>query len=153
LDPRLLAPVVRRNVWLKASVVAADEREQGKRIILNYGHTVGHAVESVAGYALAHGEAVAVGMVAAANIAVAIDWLAPEDAARQEALLRAYGLATSVSASSGVRPAQVLETMGRDKKATGRALRWVLPTRIGSVGVARNLPHDLVRRTLEALLE
>ena len=153
LDPRLLVPVVRRNVWLKASVVAADEREQGRRIILNYGHTVGHAVESVAGYALAHGEAVAVGMVAAANIAVAIGWLAPEDAARQRALLQAYGLPTSVPASSGVRLERVLEAMGRDKKSEGRALRWVLPTRIGCVEVARNVPYDLVQRTLEALLE
>ncbi len=149
----VLAAIVRRNVWLKARVVTADERERGGRIALNYGHTVGHAVEAAANYALSHGEAVAVGMAAAARLAVAIGWLSPVEAARQDELLRAFGLRTALPVGLGLRPQTVQEIMQRDKKAQGQALRWVLPTRIGAVKVARNLPDELVRQTLEGVLE
>ncbi|MHB1006923.1 MAG: 3-dehydroquinate synthase [Chloroflexota bacterium] len=150
LEMEAIVPVVRRNVWLKASVVAADEREGGRRVILNYGHSVGHALEVTSDFALSHGEAVALGMVAAADLAVRLGNLSPADAARQNALLRAFGLATAYASPANV--GAVLAAMGRDKKVIGGSLRWVLAERVGTVKVARNVPDAVVRQTVEALI-
>src|SRR5207245_8819755 len=96
LDPTAaeeLAPVVARSIELKDDIVERDERESGDRMLLNYGHTVGHALEAGAGYGtLLHGEAVAVSMQAAARIAQRLDMLSADDARRQTELLRQLGL-------------------------------------------------------------
>jgi 3-dehydroquinate synthase len=152
LDPALMPSVVRRNVWIKARVVGADEREQGERVILNYGHTVGHALEAVSGFRLSHGEAVALGMVASADLAVRLGRLAPADAERQNALLRAFGLPTAVPAGLPADPAAVLAAMGRDKKVEAGSIRWVLAAGVGAVDVVRDVPEEAVRCTLEAMM-
>src|SRR5712691_3762482 len=88
----VLAPIIERSIELKATVVERDERESGERMLLNYGHTVGHALEAGAGYgAVLHGEAVAVGMQAAAAIAQRLELLEATDARRQAELLRVLG--------------------------------------------------------------
>lgn len=153
LDPALLPPVVRRNVWIKASVVGADEREQGERVILNYGHTAGHALEAASGYRLNHGESVALGMAAAAGLAVRLGRLTGEDAARQNALLGAFGLPATVPDGIVAGPEAVLAAMARDKKVETGAIRWVLASCVGSVDVVRDVPEDSVRRSLEAVLK
>src|SRR6185369_14396400 len=92
-DGEVLAPIVARSIELKADIVERDERESGDRMLLNYGHTVGHALEAASGYgALLHGEAVAVGMQAAAYIAQRLEMLSADEARRQTDLLRVLGL-------------------------------------------------------------
>lgn len=152
LEPQLLPAVVRRNVWLKARVVAGDERERGERVILNYGHTLGHALEAASNYALTHGEAVAIGMAAAADLAVRLGRLSPAAAARQNALLRAFGLPVSPPPGLNLDAERVLATMARDKKVEGGAIRWVLAEDVGRVSVERQVPEEQLRLTLKAVL-
>ncbi len=143
----LLTTVVQRAVAVKVAVVSADEREQGLRIILNYGHTLGHALEATLGYAeLLHGEAVAIGMHAAARIAVDMGIFAAADAERQRRLLEAYGLPTSFP--TDVDREQVLALTLRDKKVQNRQIHWVLPVSIGTVSVRDDVPEALVRSVL-----
>ncbi len=143
----LMTSVVRRAVAVKVAVVSADEREQGVRIILNYGHTLGHALEAVLGYeGLLHGEAVAIGMHAAARIAVEMGIFAAADAERQRHLLEAYGLPTRFPTDVDLE--QVLALTLRDKKVQNRQIRWVLPVSIGTVSVRDDVPDALVRSVL-----
>jgi 3-dehydroquinate synthase len=129
-DPDALRTLVLDSVRFKAQVVAEDELESGRRAILNYGHTIGHGLEAAASYALAHGEAVAAGMVAAAHLAR--EKLGTDLVALHEALLAAAGLPTTVPS---VEPEKVLDAMGRDKKrrtADGPAgYRFVLLEDVG----------------------
>jgi 5-deoxy-5-amino-3-dehydroquinate synthase len=123
-DPDVLAEVIARCVEIKARVVAADEYERsGVRAVLNYGHTVAHALETATGHALLHGEAVAVGLVFAAQLGAVLERVSPDVPARTEALLHALGLPTY--APPGLRAADLLEIMARDKKSAG-ALTFVL---------------------------
>jgi 3-dehydroquinate synthase len=127
-DPEVITEVVRRGVAVKARIVAADEREAGDRALLNYGHTIGHAIEAVTGYGTyRHGEAVALGMVAAARLGERLGISETGLADRTVALLERLGLPTG-----GVRvdPAELWEVMARDKKAKG-GVRFVLCTRPG----------------------
>jgi 3-dehydroquinate synthase len=139
--PKLLAPdldfyleVIARCCELKAGVVAADEREGGLRAVLNYGHTFGHALETRMEYRIAHGEAVAIGMVMAANFAAANGELPADAARRQRELLAALGLPTSMA---GVDPDEIVALMARDKKTSRGELRLVLPRDIGTVEVRK----------------
>ncbi|MBW3602573.1 MAG: 3-dehydroquinate synthase [Actinobacteria bacterium] len=147
-DPELLADVVVRGVAIKAGVVAADERESGRRALLNYGHTVGHAVEALAGYGtFRHGEAVALGMVFAARLGERLGVSAPGLAARTVALLRALGLPTG-----GLRldPAAVWAVLARDKKARA-GVRFVLCARPGEALVVDQPDRRLVDEVLRTL--
>jgi 3-dehydroquinate synthase len=123
-DLDALAPLVERAIAVKAEVVGADEREAGRRAILNYGHTLGHALERLARYqGLRHGEAVALGMVFAARVAEATGLAAPGLTEGHVALLRAAGLPVGGVALD---PDEVLAAMGTDKKHAGGGLRLVL---------------------------
>lgn len=142
-----LTAIVRRAVAVKVGVVSRDEREQGERITLNYGHTVGHAVEALMGYGpLLHGEAVAIGMHAAARIAVAMGLCDAGLVERQRRLLAAYGL--SVAVPHGLDPEAIIAATLRDKKVQARRVRWVLPTAVGSVVVRDDVPEELVRAAI-----
>jgi 3-dehydroquinate synthase len=146
LTERLTA-IIRRAVAVKVVVVSSDEFERGERITLNYGHTIGHAVEALMGYGpLLHGEAVALGMHAAARIAVAMGLCDASLVARQLRLLTAYGL--SVALPPGLDPEAILATTLRDKKVQAGRVRWVLPTAIGSVVVRDDVPEELVRSVI-----
>ncbi len=148
-DPAVLARVVAGSVRIKAAVVAGDEREEsGARQCLNLGHTVGQALEAVAGYGrLHHGEAVAVGLVAAGEIALrqGTGWAA-RDQERLVGLLRAAGLPTRMPA--GIGREDLLAAMVRDKKTLAGQLRWVLPLRTGAVAVGQLVPEPVVREVL-----
>lgn len=146
-DAAAFADLIRRAVAVKVAVVNADEREQGERIILNYGHTIGHAVEALAGYGgLLHGECVAIGMHAAARIAVALGVCDPALVERQQALLAAYSLAVAMPA--GLDPDAILALTLRDKKVQAKRIRWVLPTAVGTVVVRDDVPESVVRAVL-----
>jgi 3-dehydroquinate synthase len=144
-----LTAIIRRAVAVKVEVVSIDEFEQGERITLNYGHTIGHAVEALMGYGpLLHGEAVAIGMHRAARIAARLKLCDEELVSRQWLLLGAYGL--SVALPPGLDPAAILAATLRDKKVRAGRVRWVLPTAIGSVAVRDDVPEELVRAALQA---
>ncbi|MDH5527633.1 MAG: 3-dehydroquinate synthase [Nitrospirota bacterium] len=133
LEPGVTARVVRRCCELKAQVVADDEREtSGRRAILNYGHTVGHAIEAVTGYKeYLHGEAVGLGMVAAARIAHRLGRLAEAESEAQRALLERFGLPTEIP--QHLDRAAIADAMGLDKKVASGKIRLILADRIGHV--------------------
>jgi shikimate kinase / 3-dehydroquinate synthase len=142
----LLCEIVARCIALKASVIEEDEREQGRRAILNYGHTVAHALENIAGYgALLHGEAVALGMVVAAAIAEQAGMFANADVKRQNALLKALGLPTTWSGPIVIE--DILAAIQLDKKVTNKQVRWVMPQHIGSVSVTP-MPEHIVHNVI-----
>ncbi|ACR70751.1 3-dehydroquinate synthase [Edwardsiella ictaluri] len=144
LEPSALVYCIRRCCELKAQVVAEDEREQGRRALLNLGHTFGHAIEAEMGYGnWLHGEAVAAGTMMAARVACRLGYLQPQQAERMSALLTRAGL--PVQGPAGMIPDAYLPHMLRDKKVLGGTLRLVLPTAIGSAEVFAGVSHDVVR--------
>lgn len=146
--PADLAGAVARAIRAKARVVLADERERegGVRTALNFGHTLGHAIEAAHGYrGLLHGEAVAVGMRVAAELSVACAGLAPEARVRLEAMLDHVGLPVKMPAT---RLGDLLEAMSRDKKRSSAGVRWVLTPHMGDASVPRAVPYPLVRAAL-----
>ena len=146
-EPALLRKAIAACCRIKAGVVERDEKEGGLRMILNFGHTLAHAIEAVRGYGrLSHGEAVAVGMVFAARLGEGLGRTEAGTADRLEELLRRFGL--PVSPGKGpVGP--LLAAMERDKKRTAHALRWVLLPRIGAAKVCDDIPPGVVRKALE----
>ena len=148
-DPVVVASVVERCAGHKARVVSVDARESGLRAILNYGHTIGHGLEAAAGYdGLTHGQAVALGMIAAGRISVETGRLTADRAARQEALLVQIGLPTRAPALS---KAKVLEAITHDKKAVDGRPRFVLARAIGAVELTDDVPPALVESVVAAL--
>jgi 3-dehydroquinate synthase len=146
-DPEALAEAIRRACAIKAGIVAADEREEGRRALLNLGHSFGHAVENGAGYGnVLHGEAVATGLVLAADLSARTGRMPAGDAARVRALLESAGLPVDPPRLGGAR---MLELMAMDKKVKGGQLRLVLLDGIGRATVTADYP----REALEALLE
>lgn len=141
-----LAEVIRRNIEVKAAVVQADERETGLRRILNYGHTLGHAIEA-AGYRYRHGEAVALGMRAVARMAASLGIATWELVDRQERLLDRLGLPRWFEGSQE----EVLERLAYDKKGVGGQLTWILPVRAGEVTVTQDVPWERVLWALGTL--
>ncbi len=123
----VLGRVVRRCLELKREIVEKDERETGLRRILNFGHTIGHAVELRSGYRLLHGEAVAIGMAAESRISASCGMLRAVDSFRVEKLLTLYGLPTEMNKNVG----EILRATSRDKKAIGGTVRYTLLKGIG----------------------
>jgi 3-dehydroquinate synthase len=151
-DDGALRRIVARSCRLKADVVARDEREEtGLRAVLNFGHTIGHAIESVAGYAgdFRHGEAVAVGMVAECRLAQRLGWIGPDILARLVGLLERFGLPTS---APGLDPDALFDAMGRDKKNRGGRIRFVLPREIGHVELTDIADEADIREILSAVV-
>ncbi len=147
LEGGAIASAVRRSCELKAEVVGADERESGLRAILNYGHTIGHAVEKAAGYStLRHGEAVAIGMVLAARIAASMEMLPVEDARDIESCVNEFGLPSEVPSALDVDA--VLSAMALDKKSSGGRVKFVLPQRIGQVVISDRVTPDMVKKVI-----
>lgn len=145
-DPDWLTRVIRRNIEIKAAVVQADERETGLRRILNYGHTLGHAIEA-AEYRYRHGEAVALGMRAVAWMAAALGLADQELAERQNRLLDRLCLPGYFEGNADL----VFERLAYDKKAVRGELTWILPVKPGEVVITREVPRDLVLAALHAL--
>ena len=140
--------VIAGSCRLKARVVEADETEAELRAVLNYGHTVGHALEAATGYARwAHGEAVALGIAVAARIAEHLGLADPETTRRQIRLLEAFGLPVTFSR---VEPSLILEAIGRDKKSREGHVPFVLAPRIGTHRLVFDIPEELV---VEVILE
>jgi 3-dehydroquinate synthase len=151
-DPTVLEEVVRRSVEIKAQVVARDEREAGLRAVLNFGHTVGHAIEALAKFEASHGEAVAVGMVIEARLGEALGVTAAGTAQRITSVLERYQLPLELPATAT--PNELLDAMRHDKKARDAELRFALPARIGAMHRGADGSHTIaapVRAVLNAL--
>jgi 3-dehydroquinate synthase len=147
-DAAALAHVVRRSCELKAQVVADDERESGARALLNFGHTFGHAIEVGAGYGVwLHGEAVAAGMVMAAELSVRAGLLPAADAVRVRRLVQLAGLPATGPALS---PERYLELMAGDKKAAGGRARYVVLQAVGSAALRDDIDEPAVRDAIAA---
>ena len=150
-DHASLASFVAHSCALKAAVVSRDEQERGERMLLNLGHTFGHAIEKVQDYrGLEHGEAVAVGVAAAARLSVRLGLLDADSAGKIAALLRQYRLPVTVS---GCEPAALLAAMASDKKAVSGVPRIVLPLEIGRAEVRTDVPREAIAAVWEAVCE
>lgn len=142
VDPQVIEEVVVRCCQIKAAVVAADEKEADLRRILNYGHTLGHAVEAASDFAIAHGMAVAMGMVAASKLAVAKGLLAASEAGRISQVIAGFGLPVAI-------PRELDHNLMKsflktDKKAVAGRPFFVLPTRIGQVTITDDVAEELI---------
>ena len=133
-NPGVLGRLVSGCAAIKADVVSRDERESGLRLTLNFGHTIGHAIEAVSGYRILHGEAVSIGMVAAARISAGLGLCSPAVPGRLGRLLGRLGL--PVDLPRGLSRVKMLKVMMRDKKKMGNRLRFVLTRSIGDVTVS-----------------
>ena len=147
LDKDTLTHTVARSCEIKAMIVSADEREKGLRAILNFGHTIGHAVETITGYRkYRHGEAVAMGMVFAAKLAFNMGLCEARVAADIERLCRRTGLKTKLPE---VDLSALTDILSRDKKVADGKVRFVLPVRIGEVKIVEDADNDVLQRTLQ----
>lgn len=151
-EPDALAHAVARSVEMKAEIVAEDEKEAGRRALLNLGHTFGHALEAETGFGgeLLHGEAVAAGSAIAFRFSAAQGLCSSQDAQRAEAAIAAAGLPTrlgSVSASP-FGAEKLVRHMGQDKKAEGGKLTFILARRLGEAFVAKDVNAEAVREFL-----
>jgi 3-dehydroquinate synthase len=151
LEPEPTTEAVRRSVAVKAAVVSEDEREEtGLRTLLNYGHTVGHAIESATGYGrFRHGEADAIGMTAAAAISRRLGLLSPAEERRQQELMERFGLPVS---ADGIDRAAIASAIALDKKVRAGAVRWVLLEGIGRAVVRDDVPPAVVEEALDEVL-
>ncbi len=148
IDADYLVELVAHNVAIKARVVEADPFERGERAHLNFGHTFGHAIESVSRYAYSHGESVALGMVAAAHLSVSLGLIDAAAGRRIVDLIARAGLPVRGLTLDG---AAVVDAMAFDKKVKAGRLRFVLLDRIGHAVIRDDAPVDLVRRAVESL--
>jgi 3-dehydroquinate synthase len=140
-------PMIRRSCEIKADVVSRDEKEAGLRAILNFGHTIGHAVETVTGYRrFLHGEAVAMGMSAAADLALQMGIFREEDAQKLKKLLRMYDLQPHIP--EDLDAGSLVRAMEVDKKVRAGSLRFILPEEIGRVRIEDGVDRDLIRGVL-----
>jgi len=152
-EQRSVAHIVRRSAELKTFVVERDEREiTGLRACLNYGHTFAHAFETATGYGtLLHGEAVSLGMMAAAKLACSLNRIDQVVVDRQRKLLETLELPVSTQTLSGIENENLLGIMSRDKKSIGGNLRFILPSTIGEVETVDNVRHEFVSSAINSL--
>jgi 3-dehydroquinate synthase len=149
-DEKVLAPIIARCCEVKAEVVSADETESGLRAILNFGHTIGHAIENSAGYGkFLHGEAISIGQVAEARLSQKILGLAECDARQIEALFTRYGLPTQIKLSSLQRK-KFFDALRLDKKATDGDVKFVLARKIGKVEFGQKVPVEEIALVLSS---
>jgi 5-deoxy-5-amino-3-dehydroquinate synthase len=151
LDELPLPQRVAACVRIKGAVVAADERESGRRALLNYGHTLAHAIEIAGGHDLRHGEAVAVGLVYAAELARALGRIDDDAVAEHRRVVSGYGLPTTLPA--GLDDGELLELMGRDKKVLDGGLTFVLGGGPGGLEVVDGVDPGVVRAVLATVRE
>ena len=152
LEPELLTQAIARSAAIKAHVVSQDEKErEGKRTILNYGHTIAHGLEAATQYKrFLHGEAVAIGMMGAAKLSRRLGLLPSAAVERQQALLQKFGLPTVFS---GLDLTEITRAMELDKKTKEKAIRWVLLQDIGKVVISSDVPQQDVLAVLQELAE
>ena len=148
LEPETTSFLVRRSCEIKADVVSKDEREGGLRRILNFGHTIGHAVEAVSGYSIPHGEAVSIGMAAVSRISAARGLMTPEEMNRLKCILEQFKLPVAIP--EGMDRHAIIEHMKRDKKVRDGKLHFILTRGIGESLVVDDVGRKEIERALTA---
>jgi 3-dehydroquinate synthase len=147
-DRKALERVISDSIRVKAAVVSADEKESDLRRILNFGHTIGHALEAATGYTeFLHGEAVGWGMAAAAAIAGSSGFCSPETTMQITRAIEAYGPLPPVRSTS----TEIVSRLSADKKTVAGAVHFVLPLKIGKVTIAPDVPPDIIRQSVEQI--
>ncbi len=146
LDPETLIALSFENCSVKADVVEKDEKENGLRAILNFGHTIGHAAEGAFDFALTHGACVGLGMSAASYIAVQRGMISCAELDRINALMTAYGFDIKADIKNAD---EIIALMGKDKKKTAGKLKFVLPVRIGDVIITDDVTEDEIRAAVD----
>ncbi len=151
LAPAVLTDLIRRNIEIKGDLVTRDPKEQvDVRVMLNLGHTIGHAIEECCGYAMRHGECVSLGLVAACRLSHAMGMVEQAVVGRVEGLLLRFGLPIVLAEPIDVE--RILATMRKDKKVQRQARRFVLLEGIGSPVIRNDVPEAAVREAYESLL-
>ncbi len=145
LDSKVIEEVVFRSVRVKAMIIEKDERDFGLRNLLNYGHTIGHAVESVSDFKIGHGPAVAIGMIAAGRIAVSLGMFSRSEQSRLVKLIRRAGLPVEMPDLAVDR---LIQAMEHDKKIVNGRIRFILPRTIGRVIISDEVTPSLVEQAL-----
>jgi 3-dehydroquinate synthase len=149
LDRDALIYIIKRSCEIKAEVVSKDERESGLRAILNYGHTIGHAIETVTKYKrFLHGEAVAIGMHIEARLSMILDLADKDQVSRIKALIDSYGLPSAIPSDLNV--SSLFLSMQLDKKAVAGELKFILPEKIGNVKIQKGIPEKSIRESLQS---
>jgi 3-dehydroquinate synthase len=147
-DRKALERVIYDSIRVKAAVVSADEKESDLRRILNFGHTIGHALEAATGYLeFLHGEAVGWGMAAAAAIAGNCGFCSPETAEQITDAVQAYGPLPPVRCASS----EIIHRLSADKKTVAGSVHFVLPLKIGKVTIAADVPPEVIRQSVEQI--
>lgn len=150
LEPETLISIIYTSCSIKAKIVSEDEKERGIRALLNYGHTIGHALEVVTGYKrYKHGEAVAVGMYAAAKISSRLSFIDKDELDMVRDILKLYHLPVSFQYDEGIK--EVYDALFYDKKILNNKLRWVLLERIGKAFIEENVDEEIILKVLEGL--
>ena len=148
-DEKILAPIIARCCQIKAEVVSQDETESGLRAILNFGHTIGHAIENSSGYGkFLHGEAISIGQICAAKLSQKILGLPAQDVERIENLFRRAGLPTQIKLNSGQRQ-KMFAAMKLDKKVSGGEIKFVLAKKIGCAVWGQKISQKVLEQCLD----
>jgi 3-dehydroquinate synthase len=149
LDKKALSHIVKCSCEIKAEVASKDERESGLRAILNYGHTIGHAIETVTGYnKYLHGEALAIGMHIEARLAKRLGIVSEKSVRKIKSLIDSYCLPSEMPSKIDVN--SLLASMQLDKKTVAGELKFILPERIGKVRIQKGIKGKIIRETLKA---
>jgi len=148
-DPVLLERLIEKSCTIKRGLVEIDETDKGLRRILNFGHTLGHALEAESRYALAHGEAIAIGMVAAAVLSERMNYLASSERETIVSVIRNAGLPERIP--SYVDTEGIMARLKHDKKKEGERIHFVLLKRLGAPFVNAGVPERIIRETLESM--
>ncbi|MCI0469213.1 MAG: 3-dehydroquinate synthase [Nitrospirae bacterium] len=147
MDPDALKYIIKRSCEIKAEVVSKDERETGLRAILNYGHTIGHAIETATGYRrYLHGEAIAIGMSLEARLSAATGLLKDEDETTIKETINSFGLPSDLP--NDIKGSSLIPHMELDKKVVGGEMRFILPEKIGSVRIQRGIDKMVLEKCL-----
>ena len=151
LAEQVIIELILQNVRLKADIVSRDAKERtGERMLLNFGHTIGHAIEECTGFTLRHGECVALGMSAACRLSRSLGLLDAASVERVERLLARFGLPTRVE--KAIDPDRIMAAIGMDKKMRNGTVRFVLLEDIGRPVIRDDVPESLIREAYELLL-
>jgi 3-dehydroquinate synthase len=149
LESNSLIHIIKRSCEIKAEVVSKDERESGLRSILNYGHTIGHAIETATEYKrYLHGEAVAIGMYLEARLSQVLDLISRKQLFRIKDLIDSYGLPSEVPADLDIN--RIFSSIQLDKKAVAGELKFILPEKIGKVRIYKGVTEKSIRKVLQS---
>jgi 3-dehydroquinate synthase len=149
LESNSLIHIIKRSCEIKAEIVSKDERESGLRSILNYGHTIGHAIETATEYKrYLHGEAVAIGMYLEARLSQMLDLIGRKQVLRIKELIDSYGLPSEVPADLDIN--RIFSSIQLDKKAVAGELKFILPEKIGKVRIHKGVTEKSIRKVLQS---